>query len=143
VSYIVHFGKHSGKSLEEVPSDYLGWVVREQVQCWELFEAELKRRRQAKRKPPPTPNPRIHSHALLRANQRLKENYEAYGLPGETIGNYLIRIFKWVKKFGKSYPHKDGRTLHIAHAKNGDCWHFVTAKKDKRDLIITVINKDK
>ena len=40
-SYIFRFGKHAGKSIEEVPEDYLVWL---RTDCQERLDAELDRR---------------------------------------------------------------------------------------------------
>ncbi|MCJ7445484.1 MAG: hypothetical protein MUO26_13350 [Methanotrichaceae archaeon] len=45
---VVTFGKHKGKDLKEVPTDYVKWYIRVQSPTLAEFQEEL-----ARREPPP------------------------------------------------------------------------------------------
>lgn len=44
-SYIIPFGKHRGERLEDVPEEYIAWLIERQRSTIEMYEKELDRRR--------------------------------------------------------------------------------------------------
>lgn len=46
-STVLQFGKHKGKRLDQVPEDYLRWLVGEQEKTLAEYKAEISRREYA------------------------------------------------------------------------------------------------
>lgn len=51
----MEFGKYEGENIEDIPEDYLEWLLKRSRHTVVIIDAELKRRESGRRKGKPSP----------------------------------------------------------------------------------------
>ena len=102
MAYVFKFGKYSGQSIEDVPQDYLDWLLKTDQEQISMIEAELTRRKSLEEASMPLVERLIHAGYRVLS---MKAHPDAGGTHAEFIAlqaayNHAKELLKAAKEVG-------------------------------------------